>query len=427
MRLFPILCLCIFISGCSGIQKSALNQRLYDLETRYKHHVGLSLYDPVKDKMLYEYNGTKYFTPASNTKILTFYTCLKTLPDSLITFFYTQRQDSLLLWPAGDPTFLNPEFPPSNVLDQLKNTDKDIYLSFAHANIEPFGPGWSWDDYPSVYSSERSALPLYGNYYSVGVNKPYLNITVPYFKNYFWLADTVENVDFIREPHSNVVVYYPGQKKASDTVNIPFQTSPWISASLLADTLRKSIYIIDSGMDEHALPLRSHPIDTAYKKMMHESNNFVAEQLLLQCSAVVFDSLDAEKMIDYSLQNYLSFLPQEPQWVDGSGLSRYNLITPNSVVALWDKILEEYPRERIFPLLATGGVSGTIKNFYKAPVPYIFGKTGTLSNNHVLSGFLITRSGKILVFSFMNNNYPGSSLPVKRQMEEILWEIHLNN
>jgi D-alanyl-D-alanine carboxypeptidase/D-alanyl-D-alanine-endopeptidase (penicillin-binding protein 4) len=135
-------------------------------------------------------------------------------------------------------------------------------------------------------------------------------------------------------------------------------------------------------------------------------------------------SLSSEIAIRYATQNLLAELPDKLQWVDGSGLSRFNLFTPRTIVKLWEKIYSEVPRERLFTLLAKGGKSGTIKNWYKAEPIFIYGKTGTLSNNHCLSGFLITKSGKTFIFSMMSNNFIASSTELRKQMEKIFKMIY---
>ena len=97
------------------------------------------------------------------------------------------------------------------------------------------------------------------------------------------------------------------------------------------------------------------------------------------------------------------------------------------MIKLLSKIQAEIPQERLFNILATGGVSGTLKNNYIAEHPYIFAKTGTLRHNHSLSGYLKAKSGKILLFSFMNSNYTAETNDVKAQMELILREFYENN
>lgn len=94
------------------------------------------------------------------------------------------------------------------------------------------------------------------------------------------------------------------------------------------------------------------------------------------------------------------------------------------MIQLLLKIQKEIPQERLFNLLATGGKSGTLKTSYVAPQPYIFAKTGTLRNNHSLSGYLKAKSGKILIFSFMNSNYTVPTPEIKTQMELILRDFY---
>ena len=155
--------------------------------------------------------------------------------------------------------------------------------------------------------------------------------------------------------------------------------------------------------------------------MMQESDNFIAEQLLIQASGMISDTLDPSKAIEYMFNGPLSDLKQQPRWVDGSGLSRYNLFTPESMVHVLDKLYQCYGTERLFAFFPEGGASGTIKSYFPGdPEPYVHAKTGTLSNNYCLSGYLVTRSGKTVIFSFMNNHYMGSSNPLKQKMTPIL-------
>jgi D-alanyl-D-alanine carboxypeptidase/D-alanyl-D-alanine-endopeptidase (penicillin-binding protein 4) len=164
--------------------------------------------------------------------------------------------------------------------------------------------------------------------------------------------------------------------------------------------------------------------DSLYREMMQESDNFIAEQLLLLCANAVSDTLRPEIAIDYAKKKFLFDLPDAPIWVDGSGLSRYNLFTPRSIVRLWDKIYTLVPRDRLFQLVAVGGANGTLRNYYKAEKPFIFGKTGSLSNNHTLSGYLVTKRGRTLIFSWMNSNFTTSSADVRVRMETVLKKIY---
>ena len=66
--------------------------------------------------------------------------------------------------------------------------------------------------------------------------------------------------------------------------------------------------------------------------MMQESDNFLAEQLLLLASSTLSDTLNTKTAIEYMLNNHLKDLKQQPRWVDGSGLSRYNLFSPEAIV-----------------------------------------------------------------------------------------------
>jgi serine-type D-Ala-D-Ala carboxypeptidase/endopeptidase (penicillin-binding protein 4) len=391
---------------------------------------GLAVFDPVENKMIYEYNSEKYFTPASNIKLFTLYTGLKILGDSVPALHYFVRNDSLFFWGTGDPSLLNPDLPQSQVLEFLKERDEQLFYLPPPQEEKYFGPGWAWDDFNSSYSVERGSFPLYGN--RVNFRRVTGNTKLLVTPRIF--SDSVSVVygntfrGIRRDMTTNNFNFVPESNTGNLNQSVPFKYSSNLVANILGDTLQKEITIM-KNVDRHAVykTVHSLPVDSIYKRMMEVSDNFIAEQILLLASQKLTDTLSSNIAIEYMLKNYLNDLPDEPKWVDGSGLSRYNLVTPRTMIALLTKIKNEIPQERLFNMLATGGVSGTIRNNYVAGEPYIFAKTGTLRHNHSLSGYLKAKSGKILLFSFMNSNYTVPTNDVKAQMEIILREFYINN
>lgn len=402
-----------------------VQRQLITAERELQCHTGFMLFDPARRKTLVQHKQAQYFTPASNTKIFTFYTSLQLLGDSLPALRYQHRNDSLVIWPLGDPSFLNPFTHTNNrVYAFLKNAPGNVYLAAAHFYDRPLGPGWAWSDYTYSYSPERSAMPLYSNLLRVERTPAGLKASPSFFTSFVRPAAEVrESPELERAIAANEFTFFPDATTKAGPWYVPIHFGKGVTAALLADTLKRPVTEVRLPLPAQAAVLRSVPADSVYKVMMQESDNFLAEQLLLACAMQVGDSLYGETAIRYAKKNLLFDLPDEPRWVDGSGLSRYNLFTPRSIVRLWEKIYTLVPRERLLPLLATGGQAGTIKNYYKADKPYVFGKTGTLSNNHCLSGFVVTEKGRTLIFSYMNSNFVSPTHEVRTYMENILDHI----
>jgi serine-type D-Ala-D-Ala carboxypeptidase/endopeptidase (penicillin-binding protein 4) len=420
------LSLVAWMSACSPASKLGLKKAFENTEQKFQDHTGFMLYDLDKKKTVYEFNSQKYFTPASNTKIFTFYASLRILGDSVPALTYVTSNDSLIFWGTGDPSFLYKfTFNNDRVFNFLSNANEKLYFSNANFHTAHFGNGWAWDDYNTAYSSERSPFPVFGNIFTLTKSGRSFSVVPNSFMQFFTVGDRKEKEEVIREVFSNNFKYHPGLNTSRNKEwDIPMRVDQNLICTLLSDTLKRKVTPVSLAPPPITQPLFSIPTDSLYRVMMQDSDNFIAEQLLLLCSGVVRDSLQTEIAIKYIIENYLNDLPDKPIWVDGSGLSRYNLFTARSIVKLWEKIYEAVPRERLFKLLATGGVNGTVKNWYKADKPYIFGKTGSLSNNHNLSGYLVTKSGKTLIFSFMNNNFVGTTSDIRKNMQSILYTIY---
>ena len=146
--------------------------------------------------------------------------------------------------------------------------------------------------------------------------------------------------------------------------------------NLLEDTLNSQVTYHDQ-IPESTNPFYSQPTLPTLRLMMLPSDNFLAEQLLINCARTRgFRNVDAFR--DQLIKDW-DFLPDTVRWVDGSGLSRYNLISPRNIVSILNQIYQNESWETIEQIFPIGGVSGTLKNWYKADKPYVYAKTGTLS------------------------------------------------
>ena len=222
-------------------------------------------------------------------------------------------------------------------------------------------------------------------------------------------------------------------KKSPEEQEVPFVTNGVNSAiELLPDTIHKAIGLASPRMLEHLflnkgsiVYIHSQPTDSLLKPMMHRSDNFFAEQSLLMVSNELLGVMNDEKVIDSLLKTDFKDLPQKPVWVDGSGLSRYNLFSPQDFVFIFNKMKNDFGMDRIKNIFATGN-EGTLRNYYVPESGYIFAKTGTLSGVVSISGFLYTKKNKLLIFSVLVNNHNSSATKVRRAVEKFIEGIRNN-
>ncbi|GGE94120.1 D-alanyl-D-alanine carboxypeptidase/D-alanyl-D-alanine-endopeptidase [Hymenobacter cavernae] len=405
-----------------------LNKLITDSPMLRQHQVGVCITDVVTGEKLYELNADRYFTPASTMKLFSLYAGLHLLGDSLPSLRYVVRHDSLLFWGTGDPTLLHGDVPSRRAFDFLqKRPEKLFYLGIPC--VDAFGPGWGWDDFNYYFSPERGPFPIYGHtvrFYGRSGQRP--RVRPRFFNPVVQAAPTgATSADHVRRALlENQFTYFPAAKNWVDET--PFRTSPELLRQLLQDTLRRPVGLLpwrQPRLQDSVRTLAGLPVDSLYRRMLQVSDNFLAEQLLLMCSSKLgTDSLDTSRVIRLVRRQYLTDLPDVPRWVDGSGLSRFNLVTPRTLVALLLKLHQEVPEPRLLSLLAAGGGHGTLRRVYHDKSgTWFWGKTGTLTNNHNLCGYLRTRKGRLLAVSFMNNNHIAETSEIRKEMERVLGQV----
>ena len=400
-------------------------------------HIGIAVQELESKKWLYQFQSDKLYTPASNTKIVSCYTAMKYLPDHLPAGIVTDIDTALLITPTGDPTFLHPRFRSQPFFDYLKSSAKPLYINATNFSSTKWGHGWSWEDYAEDYMIERSAFPVYGNqieWYQERSRKD--NPTNPSDTTDVFMYSSPEinwKVDIgipgksfqvDRSHNENHFTLHEGKEKTASTI-VPFITNGLESAiELLRDTLHKNILIADKSMLQSAAfktsaLMTSQPTDSMLKDMMDRSDNFFADMCIEMSSQLSLKKMDESAAITNFLKNDFSNLPQKPKWVDGSGLSRYNLFSPEDMIWILQKMKEEFGWERTKGVMPGAG-SSNLKMYPVKNNEYIFAKTGTLNGVVCLSGFYLNKKNKWLSFSIMVNNHNTSSAYVRKKIANFL-------
>lgn len=424
-----------FLFACSPAKQlgRSAKQNVLDDPALQTAHVGISVYEPATGKYLFNFQGDKYFVPASNTKIPTCYAAMKYLGDSLVGARLSVADDSALeIYPSADPTFLHPDFVRQPLLKEISRY-KTIRWNLTGWQSKRWGSGWSWNDYDASYMAERSPFPIYGNVIRFSLAGDTLKSTSKDIS--VWSSSPDSDFKYNKETRTigskkfsldraidDNRFYVKPSAAAFTNAELPFRTDAAFISKVLEEAVKAdNVSTFSAASNDNPLKkiIRSQPTDSLLKPMMHRSDNFFAEQSLLMVSNEMLGVMNDARIIDTILKTDFKDLPQKPRWVDGSGLSRYNLFTPQDMVAILNKMQTEFGMDRLKEIFPAGN-EGTLTNYYNAGKGYLFAKTGTLSGVVALSGFLYTKQNKLLIFSVLVNNHQASATAVRRAVEKFI-------
>jgi D-alanyl-D-alanine carboxypeptidase/D-alanyl-D-alanine-endopeptidase (penicillin-binding protein 4) len=389
---------------------------------------GLSLYDPNTSEFLLNHRSENLFIPASNTKVITLLSLINNLGDS-IAFGKFYVQDSILsIWPLGDPSFLNPKYHQFvSIVEKIRKPEiKEVHI-YKPEMDDIYGKGWHWDDYAQGYQPTLSVMPVYSNKVIFSkVNGIAKTLPIIFEYKLKWAANDPD-IPLVNRKWNENIFTVDLAAKDFDGYEIPFLPEDSVLKAILEDTLKVKVSIFsDKIMPLNSTICYSSPRDSMLKWMMQESDNFISEQLIVQSILMHSDKVSFKQFYKDCEGTILSQLKDKSRWVDGSGLSRYNLQSPRNIIAILDTILKIKGRPWVEEIFAAGGINGTLKKKYVSPenLPYVFAKSGTLSGVHCLSGYVRTKTGRFLLFSFLYNGYVGSPKRVQDSIESLLLNIY---
>lgn len=441
-------------------------------------HWGMLVRSARTGETLYAQNAERLFVPASNMKLVTGALALETLgPD------YRYRTEVLGAGPVQNGTLRGPlvvrGFGDPTLSGRFDADPRERFRLFADslrargitrvaggiigvdsAFVDgPLGAGWAWDDAISYYASEFGALQFNEGAVdltvvpSQRVGDPAVVILEPaiQYVSVNNQAVTVapgapSRISITRDASGPGLIVRGEIAAEGDHVrrSVSIRGPSLFFLSAMRETLREAEVSVEGPVlltedlevgdlsTARATPLfvfHSPPLREILPGMMKPSQNWIAETLLrtvglelrgegsARAGAAVADSLFAAWG-----------LPAEKRVADGSGLSRYNLLSPVLLADLLARMDRSTHRELWIASLPEAGVDGTLASRLRGTplAGNLRAKTGTLSGVRALSGYMTTRSGEPVIFSVMVNNHVRSASDADRIIDAALvrvWEM----
>ena len=377
-------------------------------------YVSIALKPIQKNKKIKGVNISKFMTPASNIKLLTVLASIKS-GDSINSLKYKFVSDTLHISPTGYPLLGHPLYPDLELTNLLRSANTIVYHKSSE-KIERYGPAWAWDDFKQYFSPERSSFPIYGNVIMITKLE---NGELRIKPNIFNInLDSTSSQSYTRKENKNDFTINPLKIKLNDTILIPYIVSDENTIGSLKHLTMKEVI---SGSNDiiNSDNLYSKVPEKIYQSILKKSDNLISESLLANVGFSYTDTISVDVGISKTLEKLDAEIQNGVDWFDGSGLSRYNMIQPKTIIYILDEIYNYWGLEKIklnFP-----------RNYIiQDKEDFVWGKTGTLRNNHNYSGYIKSRKGKYYLFSIMINHFNSDLSGIKQSIVDFLLYVNRN-
>ena len=373
--------------------------------------VSISVFDLEKKEDIVSIQTNKKILPASTLKLRTFLGALQSFGFTLPMLHYKKQDGRFYFWSSGYPLLAHPNYSSHEVLAFLKKQKDSLFYISRPMTSPALGSGWAWDDTSFAFSAKKSSFPFHGNLIQI-ISSPETNSLKFSPPNFEQLISYTRNKEFY-ELLNNKQVYRLSRRKA-DTLSLPSTPSDSLFVQLLESAIARPIY----RLAKQEIPFVDYKTQTTskttlYKAILHDSDNLIAESLLLMLSGTSQWELNTQQGLAILFKQNKT-LKQQFQQVDGSGLSRYNLASPKGILEVLSEIYKKIGSTNIKTLFPQANSVGTLNDYAPEQVlDYVYAKSGSLNNNHVLAGFIFSAYKKNYAFVISVNNYTGDKQAVQ--------------
>ncbi len=349
--------------------------------------VGIKVVAVRNGEVLYEKNPRKLHHPASTTKLFTAATALARLgPDYRFetTLYVDADADTQVI---GDIYFkgrADPVLQPQDIMklvDTLleagvKSIQGDIVVDATYLDTVREGPGWMWDDRPLRIS-----------------------------------ALSIRQIE--PEPGTRSRALACGYLLKNELIEKGIE--------MIGDVVPGTVPLDAQTVAKHVSP----PLADILKLMNKPSNNWIAELLFKTIGAEVMGEPGTWQKGRDAINEFLEEIMGEPpvhRFVDGSGLSRYNLLNAELLTRLLVSMHHDFKlMPEFLASLPIAGVDGTLRSRMQgmSAEKMLRAKTGTLSGVSALAGYTTTADGEVVAFGILISHYVGSATPARDIQDQI--------
>jgi D-alanyl-D-alanine carboxypeptidase/D-alanyl-D-alanine-endopeptidase (penicillin-binding protein 4) len=409
-------------------------------------------------EMIYQRNEQKSFMPASNMKLFTTSAALTSLtPD----FRYTTTliadgsikggllDGDLILKGSGDPT-ISGRYNGGKVtetFEQWADSAKAKGIREIKGNLvgddncfdeDFYGDGWDANYETDWYAAQFGGIMFNDNCVDMtvvagdSIGAPAKVSWIPDTKYVSVLNETVTAapessyyISFYRERGSNII-HVRGRfpvNKPTWNESIAIDNPTLYAMTVLKEVFEaKGIKVDGTAKDIDAFKtpptytattqiasFTSIPLSDIVKTINKPSQNLYAEQLFRTMGMVFYKQggMTTGRYVAHPIFSRWGMDTTRLQVVDGSGLSRLNLVSPSNIVGLLTGMYQGKYFQPFYESLPIAGVDGSLKNRMKGTKAEnnVHGKTGFIGYVRSLSGYVTSLDGEMFAFSMIANHY----------------------
>ncbi|MDD5529707.1 MAG: D-alanyl-D-alanine carboxypeptidase/D-alanyl-D-alanine-endopeptidase [bacterium] len=415
-----------------------------------KVNFGLEVMNIDSQTIIYSRNSEALFMPASNVKILTSLTALTVLGADY-TFNTEIFYDDTNLFIKG---YGNPDLKLSDIIEL---TDiiadygiiaiNDIVYDNSYFNEEECGKGWVNEPRASLVAPRVSAISLNKNHISILIKQGKLGKKISLYPktNYFTVLDSTKADEMgltinLKSTDDKNYIIIKGDSSASGEFTRNVDNPAAYMTTILKEMLEKKGITITGKVTrgivkdscKNICTHSSNPLLYLIYYMNKNSDNFYAEHILKAVGAkggTPPGSFEKGTNEVYKLLKGIGLSKDEIRIFDGSGLSRYNLISPHGLVKVLASAISEWGiRNEFISSLPIAGVDGTLKHRLRTSEckGNVRAKTGTMLSVSSLAGYAYTQNKNLIIFSIMMDNYVLDTPKIKQAEDKII-ELIIKN